>query len=531
MLNAAVIIDGTTVERWQQEALDAAMDLLNVRVVLSCTNSARGRRHFKNLLYYGFNAVSLPVHLSSQVQLDIDGAEVIEFAAGDDGTWRTLPASVAERLSALGVEVVITFSTHLQRIDGAHSDVKALAYVQGEPAHSGYGPPGFYEVLRRQSSAASRVRQIGGDGTGTSWAISRSKVHHHSYKRTVANIYLNSQFLLRKALINMVTESPLEAPSTDAVGEIPSNYTVLKLLAALASRKIARGVYGAFVEKRWRVAVVDDGEMASSAEIASSKVLRAADVRQIAIGAGYTFHADPFFSSDGRYIRLEALNASNGLGEIVEVDAETLTVTDVLLTGDHHSYPFSIELDGEEYLLPEVGTHAAPYVLKWPFRPEDQIVLKGLEDYRMDDGTLVEVDGSLLLFCGLVSTSADRLYLFHSTGIRDEFHPHPLNPVVIDPRRARMGGRIVQREGRYYRFGQNNSFGYGDGVAICEITKLTPTEYEEKVVGSVRFADATGPHTVDIYGDKAVVDFYLERFSPLAWYRRIAPVVLRRRKR
>lgn len=250
--------------------------------------------------------------------------------------------------------------------------------------------------------------------------------------------------------------------------------------------------------------------------------------KQATVSAGYSFYADPLFSVDGKFIRLEALNSLNGLGEVLEIDANTLKGKSVLMSGEHFSYPYSFELNGEEYLLPEVASHSSPYALKNPFNVDGKINLKGLESYRIVDGTLIVLNGTLFLFCSMNSNSSDCLYLFYSSGIDKEFYPHSLNPIVIDPLRARMGGRLSLRNGKYYRFGQDNSYGYGDGVSICEITKLTTSEYEEKVVGSLRFNDASGPHTVDVSSETSVFDFYIDKFSLLASYRRVVPRILRR---
>jgi hypothetical protein len=109
------------------------------------------------------------------------------------------------------------------------------------------------------------------------------------------------------------------------------------------------------------------------------------------------------------------------------------------------------------------------------------------------------------------SSAADRLYLFYSGGLQEEFVPHPLSPVVIDPARARMAGRIVEINGRRYRFGQDNSYQYGDGITVCEITDISASDYQEKVVGRLRVEGASGPF--------------------FAWYRRVAPYIRHRLER
>tara|TARA_B100000886_G_C20408312_1_gene485833 strand:+ start:1302 stop:1451 length:150 start_codon:yes stop_codon:yes gene_type:complete len=39
---------------------------------------------------------------------------------------------------------------------------------------------------------------------------------------------------------------------------------------------------------------------------------------EIPISSEYNFYADPFFSSDGRFVRLETLSKKTSLGDILE---------------------------------------------------------------------------------------------------------------------------------------------------------------------------------------------------------------------
>ena len=83
----------------------------------------------------------------------------------------------------------------------------------------------------------------------------------------------------------------------------------------------------------------------------------------------------------------------------------------------------------------------------------------------------------------------------------------------------------MQRDGALYRFGQDNSGSYGNGIRIMQVTTLTPDAYAEQEIGELRFSDAKGPHTVDARNGKAVLDYYVEKLSLLAGYRRLAAVV------
>lgn len=522
MIKAALILDNDSLTRWQRDALAAAAPQLDIRLVLSCRNTMTKKHLAKNFLYYVLNYLSLKNRLTGRSKYDAD-TPVVAFDSIYEGMWQRIPEGVTQQLLESGIKVVIKFGMSLLRIDESLSKLDILSFHHGDPTRFRGRPAGFYEVLQGEGSVGTIVQSISNKlDAGKVWAICHSKVHHHSYKKTALNFYENSRHLLLKALINYANDSPVELVPNGKVHKLPSNAVVLRFLALLAYRKLSRVLYGAFYEKKWNVATFD------RVGIADFALIKAADARPAPIAPGYKFYADPFFSADGSLIRLEALNASNGLGEIVEVDRATLAVKKVLLKGAHYSYPFSFVEDGTEYLLPEVASHSSPRLFQQTADGLQETELKGLEDLRVLDGTVFRHDGIYYLFGGMDGSAADCLHIFYARSLADEFKHHPLNPVVIDPARARMAGRIMLEGGRILRFGQDNSYGYGDGVSVSEVTRLSPEHYEEKVIHAIRFKDASGPHTVDAAGAQLLVDYYVDEFSILAGYRRLVPLLLRR---
>ena len=522
MFKAAIIIDGVTVTKWQKDALDSAGDLLDIRLVLSCTNTKTTRKFAKYFLYYALNFFTLKNYLTRHVKLGYDRIKFSEFRSVNDGNWQKIPTSIINELAESQIDVVIKFGMSLLRIDESLTDYKILSFHHGDPAQYKGRPAGFYELLQMNSSIGTIVQELSNKlDSGRVWAIGYSKVYHHSYKKTAINFYSNSIFLLRKALINLSKESPIRISSDGNKYRLPGNLLVMWFLVIIFFRKIKRLLYGAFYEKKWNIATNKDFNVFNEVSLSLE------NSKQAFVRPGYNFYADPFFSADGKKIRTEALNSINGLGEIIEIDTEHLHQKNVLLRGGYHfSYPFSFVFNDEEYLLPEVASYSSPYILKTPFCIKNKINLKGLEKYRVVDATVIEFENTLYLFCSMNSNSDDCLYLFHSKGVEKKFLSHPLNPIVIDPSRARMGGRILYSNGKYYRFGQNNSYAYGNGISICEIAKLSVDEYEEEVVGALRLEGVCGPHTIDLFQNKAVFDFYYDKLSLFAWYRRIAPIFL-----
>ena len=85
-----------------------------------------------------------------------------------------------------------------------------------------------------------------------------------------------------------------------------------------------------------------------------------------------------------------------------------------------------------------------------------------------------------------------------------------------------MAGSIVKYNKNLYRLGQNNTNKYGNGVDIFKIQIINKTMYNETYYKSVRFTDAYGPHTIDCFEDRVVLDYYNIKFSLFSGLRRIS---------
>ena len=112
------------------------------------------------------------------------------------------------------------------------------------------------------------------------------------------------------------------------------------------------------------------------------------------------------------------------------------------------------------------------------------------------------------------------LYLFYSDYLNGTWIEHPLSPVIEgDKNIARPGGRVIEFNGRLYRYTQDDDPYYGNQVRAFEITKLTIEEYKEIEIGTIIDKGGVGwrskgMHTLDAHesddGWIAVVDGYKE---------------------
>jgi hypothetical protein len=186
----------------------------------------------------------------------------------------------------------------------------------------------------------------------------------------------------------------------------------------------------------------------------------------------------------------------------------------------HASYPAVVATAEGEAMLPETARWAGPTL--YPLDPAGApLPLSIAGDPRLLDPTPFAGGGRHYLFANDRSVGPHALMLWVADQQRGPYRRHPASPIRISPRGGRMGGAILEQEGRVYRLGQDGSRGYGERLVAFEITALTPDSYAEREVAEIAFDGVRGPHTLNVNADAMVFDHYHERFAPLAGVRRI----------
>ena len=521
-IKAALIVDNGCLSKWQCLALKEASEYLDVSLILSCQNTKKRLRFFKHAAYYALNIFMLKSDITKKVPLNIENVKTEKFESIYSGIWQKIPEDVSDLIKENGIKLVIKFGMSLLRIDEGLTDLDILSFHHGDPEFYRGRPAGFYELYNKENYLGIIVQKLnnqldGGDILFRAYA----KIYHYSYRKTAYNFYSNSRYLLKKSLINYRQGEGVDISSLGHNYKLPSNFMVVKFLMKLLYRNIHRIIYGLFFEKRWNVVKFGFKKIDDLFDIPVS-VGYVPEIK-----SGYTFYADPFFSADGIKVRVEALSAKKGVGEIIELNSQSLAIESVLLEGSHFSYPYSFIDSAIEYLVPEVASHSSPYLLPVASPSGTKIPLLGLEGVRLLDGSLLKHNDVYYLFAGHRDSVSDCLFLYSSRKLEGPYISHPQNPVVMDPAAARMGGRLYCDKGKIYRFGQNNCVGYGAKLAVREIVVLSDEFYAESHVREISFPDFHGPHNIDINEDTAVLDFYSNQFSLLAGYRRLVAAVFR----
>ncbi|GMQ29542.1 glucosamine inositolphosphorylceramide transferase family protein [Algoriphagus confluentis] len=232
------------------------------------------------------------------------------------------------------------------------------------------------------------------------------------------------------------------------------------------------------------------------------------------------FWADPFvFEKDGvRYLFFERFfyDKKKACISVGILDKGKVTgITDIIDDGAHRSYPNVFEDEGEIYMIPESCANTRLEVYKatdFPYQWE--LYSTAFEGEEVADvNFLRDQDGIAWIFFskGFWFDLNSDLYLYQIDSLKmNRLIPHLQNPVIIDARSARNGGKIYQRNGEYFRPSQRNVYGkYGFGVNINKILELNLENYrEERIVTATPtfFPKLTGFHHVDNHGDFYVID-------------------------
>jgi len=516
-IKAAIIVDNLSLTEWQKKSLKEVEDLIDLKVILNCTNTKIKRRYFKHFLYYVINFFSLKNKITQKVKLKKNKITQIDFHSNYKGIWQTIPSEVISRFKKEDIKLVLKFGMNLLRVDKNIENFDILSFHHGDPRKYRGRPAGFYEIYEGAEKQGIIVQKICNslDG-GIIYDLAFVKIFHYSYKKSAQYFYEQSPKILRRALINYNHSSTIRVNNIGPIYKLPSNKIILLFIIKLLFRKIKRIFYGLFIEKHWNIVQFQNKKLS---EIKNIKVKK----ENIAsIKNNYTFYADPFYACNNNSIFIEGMNAISGLGEIIELEANNFKFIKKVFSGHHFSYPFTIQDNGVNYLFPEVASHSPPYLIKEPFENQEKIILKGIEDLKIIDGTIFFHDNLYFLFFGLDYNSDSVLNLYFSEDLFGEYIPHPQNPIVINPKSARMAGKIILYDGKILRFGQNNCYGYGSKISVNQIIKINKTQYIEKIIDEVSFSNFKGPHTLNIRGNNFLLDFYEEKFSILAGYRRLS---------
>ena len=363
-----------------------------------------------------------------------------------------------------------------------------------------------------------------------------------SYRRSRDAAFLDSTDLPARVCRDLLAghgEYVSSAPSaTNApIYRMPRNAQTLALALRLCGRKLADACVWLFRHRQWNVGIVD-APIAAFLEPGFVP-----EVRWLPAPPRRRFVADPFGIRRGTKttILAEELDQAEQLGRIVAIECEDgrepRILRGVMDFDVHASYPHLLEHAGSIWCVPEIsasGEIALFRAVEFPARWEKVATLA--RGVKALDTSLVLHEGRWWMFYGVEGRQgAVHLHARHAPALEGPWEEHACNPLQTDVRGTRPGGTLFHHAGALYRPAQDGTFGYGSGITIRRITRLSPTEFAEEPAAHVR-ADPAGPypsgvHTLSAMGDRTLVDGQRTLFVPalfLAQLRRLLRRLLRR---
>ena len=221
-----------------------------------------------------------------------------------------------------------------------------------------------------------------------------------------------------------------------------------------------------------------------------------------------SWYADPFpiQVNNRTYLFFEDFIKSQNKGCISCVEINNGKISEpieVLNENFHLSYPDVFKFNNEYYMIPESMEDESIRLYKASKFPNEwKLVKKLINNVKAVDSTIFYYEDKHWLFTNIAEdgfSDWEELYLFYSENLFGDWTPHPLNPIVSDVKSSRPAGKIFINDfGEIIRPSQDCSKCYGYAINLNIISKITTTEYEEKVLDKIlpkKFGNYFGTHT------------------------------------
>jgi len=249
---------------------------------------------------------------------------------------------------------------------------------------------------------------------------------------------------------------------------------------------------------------------------------------------GYLADPFPITIDDTTYIFVEDFSYPEWKGKISYIEYPDGFQNGDLRTAhnepEHMSYPYLFIHDSTVYATPEIheSNEIRLYQVHSPSDWEFKTTL--VEDVEGIDPTIIEYEGEWWMFYTEYTYPQTKLHIRFAENLTGEWKPHEKNPVKTDVGSSRPGGTPFMNESELYRPAQNSIGGYGAGIVINRVDKLTAEQYAEEKVSEIHPSkDGTyaGMHTLSSQEEITLIDNKKRIRNRHAIQRRIDEIVSR----
>jgi hypothetical protein len=516
-LRVGLLLDSVLLPLWAFTAIERIAESNYAKLALVILNKSQRKRDSgladfwrdrNHLLYRVFNAIDKRIFIRGQDALTpVDSSEIflnvptLNVNSTKESGGQSFCASYIEQIKSYRLDILVKlgFGDLCGDIHFA-ANYGIWAYRWGDHRKIEDGLTGFWEVVQKWPETGAALQQLGTDHEHhrilfESWYSNYpfSPARTRNYILWSASCFLPRQI---ERLHCLGREKYLQEPKKDSADEnpgplksndIPSNFTVLWIAARLAARNLLEAYRRIFYREQWsllfRLGRDSEGSLSDFKKISPPKD---------------RFWADPhlIYKEPNYYVFIEEYlyQTKRGHISVIEMDRKGnyKQPVPVLQKDCHLSFPFVFDWNGQYYMIPETSERRTIELYECiKFPNEWQFKTTLMENVKAVDTTLFYVQGKWWMFTAIAEKDAAapqvELFLFYSDELfTDQWHVHPLNPIVSDVKRARAAGGIFVKDGTLFRPSQDCSKSYGYGFDLNEIVTLSDTDYFERTVISVR---------------------------------------------
>jgi hypothetical protein len=377
------------------------------------------------------------------------------------------------------------------------------------------GPPGFWEVYKRQDTTGFTIQRLTEELDGGVVFMRGHFPTRFCYQLNQASLFERSNYFLKAVIQDSASRGGLppalpSLPYSEQLFRSPhAGQTLLYSLRLLA--RLVPKMFEALTSYRlrWHVAFL-------RSDWSNAVLWRASELKNPPLH----FLADPFvISRNGKdYCFVEDFDYETDRGGIAVYELARnggVRIGTALAEDFHLSFPFLFEYQGELFMCPESSAAKDIRIYKcveFPLRWKLEAVT--MRNVNAVDSVIFEKDGLWWLLTNIdpLGTGDYRaeLFAFHATSPFGEWVAHPLNPVLVDAACAGNAGLIVEG-GRIFRVSQGQGFDfYGRQSLINELVELTPQAYRETCIARITPTfkrGVAGTHHLHSNGSVTVFDY------------------------
>ena len=422
-----------------------------------------------------------------------------------------------EKIRSLNCDVLIRCGTGI--LSGAILNCTkfgVLSFHHGDNQKYRGGPPGFWEVYRKEDQTGFIIQQL-------TEVLDGGNVLFRGFVETKPLFTWNKSNVIRYSNIAMY-KILSDLAKNNCLPKISPQETLGELFRVPKIRESAKYLFATFVLLLKKVTQ----RVFNSRPIWSVVVFRAKwneignDLGVHIPNPSGCFIADPFVvnSEFGDFIFVEEFSFVEKKAHIAayKVDLERIERVGVALEENFHlSFPFIFKCNDTYFMCPETIAkrevrlyRCTDFPLKWELATtllRDTYAVDPMIFFRDEKWWLLVNEDPL----GAGDTSSFLNVYYSDDLLKSNWSACESNPVIFDASRARNGG-LYEFENRLVRFGQVQGFDlYGKALRAFEITDISTVGYEEREIAMPNVnvgVDFYGTHHLSTSGAITAVDIF-----------------------